>query len=137
MKTLNAYLIFPGNCREAMNFYHECLGGEMVNMITFEGAPMEVEEKYKNNIMHAQLKSDAIDLMASDGKPGGTHISGNNISLSLNVTSEAEQDEIFEKLSKGGKIVMELEDTFWGARFGMITDKFGIQWMLNYYKPQK
>lgn len=136
MKTLNAYITFPGNCREAMTFYQECFGGEMVNMLTFEGAPMEVEEKYKNNILHAQLKSGGIDLMASDGKPGSPHIAGNNISLNVNFKSESEQDEIFGKLSESGNITMSLEDTFWGSRFGMITDKFGIQWMLNCEKKQ-
>ena len=136
MKTLNFYLTFAGNCEEAINFYHKIFGGEIVTKQTFGESPVPSEENWKNKIMHVHYKSDGIELMASDAMPGQPVNAGSNISLSLNFSDETEQNKIFSALSEGGNVIMPLEDQFWGARFGMVTDKFGFHWMLNCPKPQ-
>jgi PhnB protein len=135
MNSFNVYLTFAGNCEEAINFYKECLGGEIISKQTFGEAPMPVDENYKSKIIHIDFKSGDIHLMASDAMPGQPVIAGTNISLSINLTDEKEQEIIFNKLSTGGKVTMPLENTFWGAKFGMLTDKYGFNWMLNCTKP--
>lgn len=132
MNKLEVYLTFPGTCREALNFYKDVFGGEILSMQTFGEAPMESSEDQKDRIMHAQFKSDEIYFMASDGM--GESCSDNNgtqVSLSIDSSDEGEQEKIFNKLSEGGNITMPLQDTFWGAKFGMLVDKFGINWMFN------
>lgn len=132
MKTLIPYLIFNGNCREAMNFYKQCFDGEL-ELLTFSDSPIDMKDKGtdKNQIMHATLKNKAFSLMASDW-PGGTANVGNNMQLNIECETKKEIESLFEALSDKGKIVQPLSDTFWGAHFGMLIDKFGIHWMLNY-----
>ena len=136
MKNLNVYLTFNGNCEEAINFYKKILGGEIITRQTFGESPMPSEENWKNKIMHVHYKSEGIELMASDSMPDQPVNAGSNISLSINLTDEAEQTRVFNALAEGGTITMPLADQFWGARFGMLTDKFGYHWMLNCQKPQ-
>ncbi len=131
MKKLNPYLNFPGNTREALNFYKECLKGEIVSMQTYGETHMDVEDKYKNNIIHAEFKADGVEFMASDGMPGFAATPGNMIAMSINLDDEQEQKDIFNALAAGGKVTMPLDKTFWGAIFGQLTDRFGIQWLLN------
>ncbi|MCB0721420.1 MAG: VOC family protein [Ignavibacteriae bacterium] len=130
------YLTFNGNCEEAMNFYKDALDGEIEAMMNFEGAPMEVPEDYKSKVMHSTLKAGDLTLMASDSMPGQPFTAGNNISLSLNFDNEDDQKKTFDNLSAGGNVTMPLQDTFWGAKFGMCTDKFGINWMFNHDRPE-
>jgi PhnB protein len=137
MKQLGIYLTFQGNCKEALNFYKSCLGGEIVSMQTFGESPMKSDEKDKDLVIHSEFKAEEIKFMASDTMPGHDVNSGNQVTLSINLTDEKEQKEIFDKLSAGGKINMPLEDTFWGAKFGMLTDKYGINWMLNCEKAKQ
>ncbi len=120
----------PGTCKAAMKFYQECLGGELT-MQTFGESGQEVPEDYRQKIMHSELKVDNIHLMASDVMPGQSVNQGDNIVLSIQLTDVKEQETIFNKLAAGGTVTMPLQDTFWGARFGMLVDKFGIHWMLN------
>lgn len=131
MKNLNVYLTFSGNCREALNFYKESLNGEIASLQTFGQAPMPVPDEQKDRVMHAEFRAENVYFMASDGMPGQPVDAGHNISLSLNMDNEKEQEEVFHRLSEGGRVTMPLQDTFWGARFGMLRDKFGIHWMLN------
>jgi PhnB protein len=131
MKTLNPYLFFPGNCEEAMNYYKECLDGEITALQRFGDTEMPVEEDYRNKIMHGELRSEGIHIMFSDGAPHKEIVEGDNVQLSITVETTEEQDKIFDTLAKEGKITMPLEKTFWGARYGMLKDKFGIRWMLN------
>ena len=130
MKQLHVYFNFPGNCREALNFYRDALGGEITSLQTFGQSPMagEVSAEHQERVMHAEFRSGDIYFMASDSMPGqgGNVQSGSNISLSINLDSEDEQTQIFERLSAGGRVTMPLGDTFWGARFGMLVDRFGI-----------
>lgn len=139
MTQINAYINFNGNCHEVMTFYKECLGGEL-NMQTIEGSPIEDQcpAAIKDHILHASLSKDGLLLMGSDmQEPGGNFIKGNNIGLSLNCSSEEEINTFFLNLSAGGKVSHALTEQFWGATFGVLTDKFGIRWMLNYDKNQK
>jgi PhnB protein len=127
---LNPYLTFQDNCREAMEFYHSVLGGEL-KLSTFGEFHMhDVPEERKDNIMHADLT-----LMASDGMPGGQVKFGDNISLSLSGDDTEKLKDYFEKLSDGGKVTMPLDKQIWGDTFGMFTDKFGIHWMVNIAGP--
>lgn len=130
------YLNFNGNCREAMNFYKDCLGGHL-EIMGFDNGPMEVPEGAKDGVMHAILQNEGIMIMASDTMPGNPITFGTSVSLSVNCASREQVEKFFNGLSAGGKVVMPLEDTFWGAYFGMITDKFGINWMFNYDDPSQ
>jgi len=130
MKGFNPYLNFNGNCREAMEFYKSCLNGEIESMMTF-GETGEKDPAQANKIMHSVLRAGKILFMASDCPPGVTVQNGNSITLNIDFEDTALQEKTFNKLAAGGKVTMPLNDTFWGARFGMLTDKFGINWMTN------
>lgn len=144
MATVNVYLTFNGNCKEAFDFYKSVFGGEFPYAGTFGEMPpqegMPVSEEDKDKIMHISLPiSQETMLMGSDAGGGWADklTEGNNFSLSLNTNSKEEADKLFNALSAGGTVTMPLEDTFWGAYFGMWTDKFGINWMVNYDDPAK
>ena len=138
MTQINSYLTFSGNCREAMNFYKECLGGELV-LQTIGESPLadKMPAKMKDCILHSSLEKGALILMGTDCVPEGGLIKGNAVSLILNCSSEEEIRSYYEKLSANGKKTHPLEDTFWGALFGGLTDKYGNHWLLNYSKEQK
>ena len=128
--SLNPYLTFAGNCTEAMNFYKEALDGEL-ELLPFDGSPVEVPEDYKHKVLHATLRFGYGVLMASDGMPDQEITLGNACHLSIAAISEEDGERYFKNLSEGGQIVMPYEKTFWGAKFGMCIDKFGINWMVN------
>lgn len=128
---LITYVSFAGNCEEALNFYKEALGGEILQISKMGEGPMEVPEHVKGKIMHARLKIGENVLYMSDTFDPASIVPGNNVSLSLQPETIAQTEDLFNKLSAGGTVKMTLEDTFWGARFGMFIDKFGIHWMLN------
>lgn len=144
MATVNPYLTFHGQCEEAFKFYESAFGakapfwGKFGDMPPQEGMPPLTEE-LKSKIMHVALPISAeTTLMGSDSLPGmGEYKNGNDFSVSINTNSRDEALDLFTKLSEGGKVTMELQDTFWGAYFGMWEDKFGIQWMINYDDPEK
>ncbi len=136
MTSFNPYIDFGGKCQEALNFYKDCFGGEITEMMTYADAKMDLPEAHSKLIMHATFKADGLLFMASDGRPGTEMESGGPVTLSIHHDSEAEQADLFEKLAAGGKITMPLADTFWDARFGQLTDRFGIQWMFNCQKNQ-
>lgn len=135
MKDITPYLTFNGTCRQAMTFYKDILGGEL-QLMDFANSPMDVPDEAKNYIMHAILTSNGVTVMASDTMPNQTVTNGNSVSLSINCQSVDEINQLFNSLAEGGQITMPLDDTFWGARFGMLTDKFGTNWMFNYDYPQ-
>ncbi len=144
MATVNAYLTFDGNCEAAFNFYKSAFGKEFKDLNRFGEMPAQegmppLSEEMKNRIMHVSLPISAETiLMASDTMPGMSPAinAGNNFSISLGVNSKEEADKLFGTLSAGGKVTMPLEVTFWGAYFGMWTDQFGINWMINYDLPK-
>ena len=133
MTQINTYINFNGNCREAMNFYKQCLGGELA-LQTIEGSPIEAQcpTSMKDSILHSSLTKGGIILMGSDMQGPGGYLPGNNISLSVNCSSEDEITTFYANLSEGGDIIDPLKKQFWGAQFGVLTDKFGIRWMLIY-----
>jgi PhnB protein len=134
MKSMNVYLFFNGNCAEAMEFYKKCLGGELTLMKYSEG-PMEKPEGADDKIMHAELRFDGIHMMAADIVDREELRFGENYHLSLNFETLEELQKSFDALGDNGKVTMPVQDTFWGASFGMLTDKFGINLMFNYDKP--
>jgi PhnB protein len=136
MAQLNAYLHFGGDCRAAMTFYKECLGGEL-ELMGVGDSPMaaQMPPAARNNILHGLLKSGSISIMASDWMAPGTMTKGNNISLSLTCGSNKEADALYAKLSAGGTPTHPLKDEFFGY-YGDLKDKFGVNWMLNVMKPQ-
>ncbi|HZI68629.1 MAG: VOC family protein [Ginsengibacter sp.] len=133
MSTINSYLRFNGNCKEAMAFYKNCLGGEL-NMQKVGESPMagNMPQQMQDKIMHASLKTDGFTIMASDLCDESGVIKGNNVSLLLDCDSEEQVRGTYEKLSEGGKKTHPLEKTFWNALFGDLTDKYGINWMFNF-----
>jgi PhnB protein len=137
MATVNPYLNFLGNTEEAFNFYKSVFGGEFTALQRFKDTPEsdKLPASDQDKIMHVALPiGQNTLLMGTDALESMGHILnlGNNFSLSIGTNSEAESDTIFNKLSAGGQVTMPLEKAFWGAYFGMLTDKFGIQWMVNY-----
>lgn len=136
MKSFITYLNFDGNAREAMTFYQKCLDAEL-QIQTFKDAKMDAPKGADNRVMHARLAKGSAVLMASDTMPGMPYKQGTNFSITIECDSVAEEEKLFKALGGGGKVTMPLQDTFWGARFGMLTDKFGINWMLNTELPKK
>lgn len=134
MTQINAYLNFNGDTREAMQFYKDCFGGELV-MQKIAESPMaaQMPGEMMNRILHSSLTNGSIILMASDCM-GKSVTAGNHISLCINCGSEEEISSFFASLADGGKINEPLQQSFWGATFGNLTDKFGINWILNFTK---
>ena len=132
MEAIIPYLNFNGNAAEALAFYAKALDGKILFQQTFGESPMPSAPEMKDKIMHASFQADKLTLMVSDCPPEMTVNSGGQISLSLNFTDEASIDRTFNALSEGAKITMALQDTFWGAKFGMLTDKFGFHWLFNH-----
>ena len=133
MMQIHLYLTFNGNCREAMTFYKECLGGKLTFQTIGESPLSEkMPKKMKDCILHSTLSNGDLLLMASDMVSEKGLIKGNNASLLLNCNSEEEIKSCYKKLSKGGIANHKLEYNFWGAIFGDLTDKYGNHWILNY-----
>jgi PhnB protein len=130
---LNVYLMFDGNCLEAITFYEKVLSGKIEMTETYEKAKkhMKYKPEHADKIMHSKLTAGEVLIMASDNMSKDFKM-GNNFSLSLEFGKDLKKaTSVFRALSEEGSIIMPLEDTFWGGKFGMLTDKFGIQWMLS------
>ena len=134
MTLINAYLNFNGQTREAMTFYQQCLGGELV-MQKIAESPMaaRMPSEMGAKILHSSLTKGGIVLMASDMMGQGI-VKGNSISLCVNCSSDDEINLFFKNLSKDGRVVEPLHQSFWGATFGTLTDKYGVTWIFNYSK---
>jgi PhnB protein len=128
--SLSPYLNFNGNAAEAMRFYHSVLGGEL-NIQTFGDAGMAQTDAEKNLTLHAALQGGALSLYASDGRPGQPVNFGDSVHLSLQGDDSAMLNKAFDSLAAGGRIDMPLAKQFWGDTFGMVTDKYGMHWMVN------
>ncbi len=139
MPFLNVYLNYNGNCEEAFNHYKSVFGGEFDMISRFSDMPPgdePVPESHANKILHVSLPIGPCTLMGSDCPPSFPNgIQGNLFNISINAETREEADRLFNSLSAGGVITMPLVDTFWGAYFGMFTDRFGVQWMVNYDHP--
>ena len=139
MTTLNPYLTFKGNCEEAFNFYKSVFGGDFGYIGRYKDVPqsdrqifeLEIDEK----IMHVSLPISAETvLMGCDTVAafGESIVEGNNFSLSITTDSQEKADRLFHGLSAGGQIKMPMNQTFWGAYFGVLTDRFGINWTISF-----
>ncbi len=126
------YLNFPGNCAEAFRFYEKLFGGKIETMMRFDESPMadEAPPEQRNNIIHAYLSIGDAVLMGSDAPPE-YFAKPQGISVSIQLTDIEQGERIFNELSKGGNVGMPFEKTFWAERFGMVTDRYGIPWMIN------
>ena len=137
-KHITAYMNFPGNCEEAFNFYKDVFGADDFEMMSRfselpEGSGMPLEDSEKNNIMHMTLRVGDLVLMGSDTpKSSGEVVFGNSIHLHISVESKEEADRVFGRFSDDGNVVMPLEDTFWNSYFGVVVDRYGTHWMIDY-----
>lgn len=132
---LNPYIAFPGNARDAMQFYQTVFGGTL--KVTTFGEFGNQDAAVADKVMHAMLETDSgYTLMASDTAPGMPHTPGDNVTLSLSGDDSDDLRGYWEKLTEGGQVAMPLEKQAWGDEFGMCTDKFGIPWMVNIAQPQ-
>ena len=133
---LEPYLFFAdGKCEEALNFYKGVFKGEIGELSRWKEMPKDaggppVTPGTENRVMHASFRAPGVSFMASDASPGKTYGEG-PMSLSLGTTDVAEAERVFKNLADGGSVEMPLADMFWGAKFGMLTDKYGIDWMIN------
>ena len=129
---LTPYIHFAGNAEEALNFYKEVLNGEVVMLSRYGDSPVPADEDYKQKIIHARLVFGENMIMISDTFKGNAVHTNGNIQLNIEMPDKLQLETVFGKMAAGGKIVMPLQDQFWGAVFGMLQDKFGVNWMFNY-----
>jgi len=130
------YLFFGGRCEEALEFYRTAIGAEIEMLMRYKDAPEQPPDGmlapgFENKVMHASFRIGATVLMASDGCGGPDEGKFDGFSLSIAVQSEEEADRFFAALSEGGTVTMPLGPTFWAKKFGMLTDRFGLGWMIN------
>jgi PhnB protein len=134
---LNPYLNFNGTAEKAIELYKRALGAKPENVMRFGDAQgMPVPPDQKDRIMHAVLHVGAGVIMLSDTRPNEPVAPGGNAHVVLDFDSESEMAKSFDALANGGKVTMPLQDTFWGAKFGTLTDTFGINWMFNCEKKK-
>ena len=129
---IHAYLMFDGQCEAAFNFYAECLGGTL-EMMRYADSPedMGVPAEFQQRIMHVCLTVGDQLLMASDTLPQSPYEGIKGCSISLQVDNVPEAERLYAALSAQGSVQMELQQTFWATRFAMLTDRFGVPWMIN------
>ena len=131
MLVLEPYLFFSGTCEAALEAYKKIFGGE-AEIMRLKDAPPEAgfPADQGDRVMHARFHAPGVAFMASDGRPGEEY-KGGNISMSIGLEDKTEADRIFKELAEGGKVDMPMQDMFWGAYFGQLTDRFGVDWMIN------
>ncbi|MBS1911343.1 MAG: VOC family protein [Bacteroidetes bacterium] len=129
---VHAYLNFDGRCEEAFKFYEQLLGGKINAMMKHAGTPAEahIAPEWADKILHANMTVGDTLLMASDAPPGHYQKPA-GFAVSLQVTDPAEADRVFAALAENGTVSMPIQQTFWAVRFGMLTDQYGIPWMIN------
>ncbi|WP_159882408.1 VOC family protein [Paenibacillus puerhi] len=134
--TINPYLNFDGNTKEAVHFYEKALGGKILGIMTFGDMPEDpnhpLTEDIKARVMHAHLKVGEADLMFSDTFPGMPYEpGGDTVQISIHPKEETRAREIFAALEEGGQVVMPLQKTDWSPLYGIIKDKFGVIFQVN------
>lgn len=143
MTKMNVYLNFLGNTEEAFTFYKSVFGGEFAHLSKFKDVPdlpnkEQMSEADLNKVMHVALNIGDNTLMGTDAMESMGHKlnMGNNVYISLHPDTKEEADRLFAALSEGGKVEMAMQDVFWGDYYGALTDKFGVQWMIDVVKKQ-
>jgi PhnB protein len=135
MLGVNPYIAYKGNCREAIEFYKSALNGQVLFTQTVGESPMS-NMGPAENIMHCSMKvGDSTIMMCDDPRPDA-EAAGGNISLAIGLNDPEKAKQLFGNLSNGGTVIMPLEKTYWAEAFGMVTDKFGIKWMVNCDAPK-
>jgi len=129
---LTPYLNFAGNAEEALSFYAAVFGGEITMLSRYGVSPMPSDDDWKEKLIHARLLFEGNLIMLSDSFKGQPAVGTGNVQLSMEISDAAKIDTIFSALAEGGTVTMPLQEQFWGAKFGMLTDKFGISWMFNH-----
>jgi PhnB protein len=135
--SVQPYLFFGGRCEEALEFYHTAVGAQVEMLMRYGESPEPhgLPECFADKVMHSSVRIGETTLMASDGRCEGM-VSFEGFSLSINVPNEAEAERVFNALAEGGLVTMPLEKTFWAPKFGMLTDRFGVGWMVSVaHKP--
>ncbi|WP_316568738.1 VOC family protein [Neobacillus sp. YIM B06451] len=136
-QVITPYLSFNGNARAALERYKEIFGGELEQVRTYGEADFPTPPGADDLLIHGRLRVGELVIMVSDAAPGRDVTAGNNVSLVLEFESEEEINHAYESLSRNGDVYMELQDTFWGAKYGKVRDEFGIIWDLNFEKGQQ
>lgn len=133
---ISPYLVFNGDCKEAFEFYERVLGGKIVTMQNHGESPMvgKVPPEWNDKIIHARLTAGDAVLMGSDYPPQD-YKKAEGFSVSVTVDKPEDADRIFATLAENGSVQMPIQETFWASRFGMLTDRFGIPWMVNCNRP--
>jgi PhnB protein len=129
---INPYLFFDGNCEEAFRHYEKALGGTIMAMLPHEGTPAEqhAPPEWKKKILHARMELGGEAIMASDAPPGSYH-KPQGFSVSVTVKTKADAEKVFNELANGGNVTLPLAPTFFSPAFGMVTDRYGVPWMVN------
>lgn len=136
MLGVNPYIAFPGSCREAIEFYKNALDAQVLFTQTVGDSPMS-NIGPAENIMHATIKvGDSTIMMCDDMSPNPSK-PGGNVSLAIGVDDPERARSMFERLAEGGSVIMPMEKTYWAEAFGMLTDKFGVRWMMNCEAPRR
>ena len=133
---ISAYLVFPGNCEEAFQTYAKIFGGKIEGVFKWGGTPAEqsVPPQWKDKVMHASVRIGNDALMGVDEQPD-RYQAPKGISISVHLSEAAEAERIFSALAEQGAVSVPMQETFWAIRFGMLTDRFGIPWMINCGRP--
>ncbi len=138
---VEVYLIFNGNCREAVSFYENVFNTDKAEIMTFGDSPSDpsypLPEEAKNLVMHTRLSILGSTVMFSDTFPGSPFTIGNNVTLAVVSDDEVQLRQAFEGLKEGGKVTMELQETFWSKCYGSLTDKYGIEWQISHEEKAK
>jgi PhnB protein len=129
---MSPYLLFNGDCEAAFKFYAQQLDGRIEALLTHEGTPAanDVPAEWRSKILHARMTINGQALMASDAPPG-RYQQPQGFSVSLSLKDAVKGERVFNVLAEGGKVCMPFQKTFWAAGFGMVTDRFGVPWMIN------
>ena len=134
---VQAYVTFGGRCEEALEFYKKAVGAEVKDLLRWKDSPdaaMQPPPGYEEKVMNASFRIGDTELMADDGM-GAKEVEFKGLTLALSVADDAEAKRVFTALGEGGSVQMPLAKTFWTSSFGMLTDKFGVPWMVNVDAP--
>ena len=135
MLGINPYIVFNGNCRQAIEFYKTALGADVLFTQTVGESPMS-NMGPAANIMHCTIKVGDSTIMMCDNPKPETAAGGGNISLAIGLNDPERARQLFDNLSEGGSVIMPLDKTYWAEAFGMVADKFGVKWMINCDAPK-
>ena len=129
---MSPYVSFKGDCAEAFRFYAQHLGGKIGGLFKYGGSPMAAQAPpgWDDKIMHGDITIGGTELMGADIAPE-QYEAPKGVSLSLNMADQTEADRMFAALADGGRVIMPIGETFWAKRFGVVVDRFGVQWLIN------